>query len=55
MRAESGEYPVGPGDILPVPPGEKRMTLNTAREPLVLLCFFAVPDVGSGTVEFTSF
>ena len=55
MHAQSGEYPAGPGDILLVPPGEKHVTLNTGREPLVLLCFFGVPDVGSGTVEFTSF
>jgi hypothetical protein len=31
------------------------MTMNTGRKPLVLLCFFPVPDVGTGTVEFTSF
>ena len=55
MHAESGEYPAGPGDILLVPPGEKHMTVNNGGEPLVLLCFFPVPDVGSGTVEFTSF
>ena len=31
------------------------MTRNTGTEPLVLLCFFAVPDVSSGTTEFKSF
>lgn len=55
MRAESGEYPVGPGDVLLVPPGEKHMTINTGSEPLKLLCFFPVPDVGAGTTEFESF
>ena len=55
MHAESGVYPVLPGDILLVPAGEKHMTLNTAAEPLVLLCFFPTPDVSSGTTEFASF
>jgi mannose-6-phosphate isomerase-like protein (cupin superfamily) len=55
MHAESGQYPAGPGDILLVPPGEKHMTVNTGREPLVLLCFFPVPDVAAGTTEFASF
>ena len=31
------------------------MTLNTGSEPLVLLCFFPVPDVSAGTTEFPSF
>ena len=44
MHAESGEYPVRPGDILLVPAGEKHMTVNTGNEPLVLLCFFPVAD-----------
>jgi mannose-6-phosphate isomerase-like protein (cupin superfamily) len=55
MRAESGDYPVCPGDVLLVPPGEKHMTINTGSEPLALLCFFPVPDVGAGTTEFKSF
>ncbi|MFZ0606756.1 MAG: cupin domain-containing protein [Xanthobacteraceae bacterium] len=55
MHAESGEFPAGPGDVLLVPPGEKHMTTNTAREPLVLLCFFPVPNVAAGTTEFASF
>jgi mannose-6-phosphate isomerase-like protein (cupin superfamily) len=55
MHAESGQYPAGPGNILLVPPGEKHMTVNTGREPLVLLCFFPVPDVAAGTTEFASF
>jgi mannose-6-phosphate isomerase-like protein (cupin superfamily) len=55
MHAESGEHPVHPGDILLVPAGEKHMTVNTGNEPLVLLCFFPVPDVSAGTTEFQSF
>jgi mannose-6-phosphate isomerase-like protein (cupin superfamily) len=55
MHAESGEHPVRPGDILLVPAGEKHMTMNTGTEPLVLLCFFPVPDVSAGTTEFPSF
>ena len=38
-----------------IPPGEKHMTRNTGHEPLVLLCFFAEPDVTEGTTEFKSF
>ncbi len=55
MHAESGEHPVRPGDILLVPAGEKHMTVNTGTEPLMLLCFFPVPDVSAGTTEFRSF
>lgn len=55
MRAESGTYPVVPGDILLVPPGEKHMTVNAGSEPLVLLCFFPVADVDAGTTELASF
>jgi uncharacterized cupin superfamily protein len=55
MRAESGEHSVGPGDILLVAAGEKHMTVNTGKEPLVLLCFFPVADVSAGTTEFASF
>ena len=53
--AESGEMAVKPGDIVLIPPGEKHMTRNTGSVPLVLLCFFPVPDVTAGTVEFPSF
>lgn len=55
MHAESGAYPAGAGDILLVPPGEKHVTVNTGGEALVLLCFFPVPDVGTGTIEFATF
>lgn len=50
--SESGELTVGPGDLVLVPPGEKHMTRNTGDEPLRLLCFFPVPDIGPGTQEF---
>jgi mannose-6-phosphate isomerase-like protein (cupin superfamily) len=53
--AESGEIPIQPGDIVLIPPNEKHMTRNSGNEPLVLLCFFAVPDVTKGTTEFESF
>ena len=53
--AESGEIPISPGDIVLIPPNEKHMTRNTGSEPLVLLCFFPVPDVSAGTTEFASF
>jgi mannose-6-phosphate isomerase-like protein (cupin superfamily) len=53
--SESGEIPVGPGDIVLIPPNEKHMTRNTGGEPLVLLCFFPAPDVGARTTEFARF
>jgi mannose-6-phosphate isomerase-like protein (cupin superfamily) len=53
--AESSELPIGPGDIVLIPPNEKHMTRNTGAEPLVLLCFFAEPDVSAKTTEFKSF
>jgi oxalate decarboxylase/phosphoglucose isomerase-like protein (cupin superfamily) len=53
--AESGEIPIQQGDIVLIPPNEKHMTRNIGTEPLVLLCFFAVPDVTKGTTEFKSF
>ena|SRR5918999_3720505 len=54
-HAESGEIPIKPGDIVLIPAGEKHMTRNTGTEPLILLCFFPVPDVTRGTTEFKSF
>jgi mannose-6-phosphate isomerase-like protein (cupin superfamily) len=53
--AESGEIPLTPGDIVLIPPNEKHMTRNTGNEPLVLLCFFAEPNVTLGTTEFPNF
>jgi mannose-6-phosphate isomerase-like protein (cupin superfamily) len=49
--ADSGEYPLKPGDTLLVPPGEKHVTRNTGKEPLLLLCFFPVGDITQGTAE----
>ena len=54
-HAESGEIALKPGDLVLIPAGEKHMTQNTGAEPLVLLCFFPVPDVSAGTTEFKSF
>jgi mannose-6-phosphate isomerase-like protein (cupin superfamily) len=49
--AESGEYPLRPGDTLLMPAGEKHVTRNTGNEPLLLLCFFPVADITAGTHE----
>jgi quercetin dioxygenase-like cupin family protein len=54
-HSESGEIPIRPGDIVLIPANEKHMTVNTGTEPLVLLCFFPVPDVSVATEEFASF
>ena len=53
--SEGGEFPIGPGDIVLIPPNEKHMTRNTGAEPLVLLCFFAHTDIGPCTTEFPTF
>jgi mannose-6-phosphate isomerase-like protein (cupin superfamily) len=47
--ADSGEFPLKPGDTLLMPPGEKHVTRNTGNEPLLLLCFFPVADIADGT------
>ena len=49
--ADSGEYLLKAGDALLVPAGEKHVTHNIGREPLLLLCFFPVGDITKGTVE----
>lgn len=49
--ADSGQYSLKPGDTLLMPAGEKHVTRNTGREPLVLLCFFPVSDIAAGTQE----
>ena len=54
-HSESGQIPINPGDIVLIPANEKHMTVNTGTEPLVLLCFFPVPDVTKGTTEFADF
>jgi len=49
--ADSGEFHLGPGDTLLMPAGEKHVTRNTGNEPLLLLCFFPVPDITAETNE----
>ena len=49
--ADSGNYPLKAGDTILIPPGEKHMTRNTGKEPLVLLCFFPVADISKRTRE----
>jgi mannose-6-phosphate isomerase-like protein (cupin superfamily) len=49
--ADSGDYPLKPGDTILIPPGEKHVTRNTGNEPLLLLCFFPVADITKSTVE----
>ena len=49
--ADSGEFPLEPGDTLLIPAGENHVTRNTGTTPLLLLCFYPVRDVVSGTIE----
>jgi mannose-6-phosphate isomerase-like protein (cupin superfamily) len=49
--ADTGEFPLQPGDTILIPAGEKHVTHNTGNEPLVLLCFFPVADITKGTEE----
>jgi quercetin dioxygenase-like cupin family protein len=49
--ADSGEFLLKPGDTLLMPAGEKHVTRNTGSEPLILLCFFPVPDITVATQE----
>ena len=53
-EADSGKYPLKAGDTILIPPGEKHVTRNTGSEPLVLLCFFPVADIGGRTPEAIS-
>lgn len=50
-HADSGEYPLKPGHTILLPAGEKHVTRNTGNVPLVLLCFFPVPDIVPGTED----
>lgn len=50
-ETESGRHPLKAGDTILIPPGEKHATRNTGKEPLVLLCFFPVPDISKRTEE----
>ncbi len=49
--AETGEFPLNPGDTILIPPGEKHVTRNTGNQPLLLLCFFPSADITKGTAE----
>ena len=49
--ADSGEFPVEPGDTILIPAGENHVTRNTGTTPLLLLCFYPARDVVSGTSE----
>ena len=50
-EADSGKHPLKTGDTILIPSGEKHVTRNTGKEPLVLLCFFPVPDISKRTEE----
>lgn len=50
-HADSGEFPLEPGDTIWIPAGEKHYTCNSGEVPLRLLCFFPVGDVASATNE----
>ncbi len=50
-EADSGRFPLTAGDTILIPPGEKHVTRNTGKEPLVLLCFFPVADITKRTKE----
>ena len=50
-EADSGKHPLKAGDTILIPSGEKHVTRNTGKEPLVLLCFFPVPDISKRTEE----
>ena len=50
-EADSGKYPLKAGDTILIPPGEMHVTRNTGAGPLMLLCFFPVPDVASRSQE----
>ncbi len=47
----SGEYAVAAGDTILIPAGEPHVTRNTGTVPLMLLCFFPVPDIAPGTQD----
>lgn len=49
--AETGEFPLNPGDTILIPAGESHYTRNTGTTPLMLLCFYPIGDVVRGTVE----
>jgi quercetin dioxygenase-like cupin family protein len=50
-EADSGEHVLKTGDTILIPSGEKHVTRNTGSEPLMLLCFFPVAEVGKRTQD----
>ncbi|HUY48087.1 MAG TPA: cupin domain-containing protein [Streptosporangiaceae bacterium] len=46
-----GNWPVGPGDVIVVSPGEPHRTRNTGPGDLVSVCFFPVADLATVTAE----
>lgn len=50
-EADSGSHPLGTGDTILIPSGEKHVTRNTGATPLMLLCFFPVADISQRTHE----
>jgi quercetin dioxygenase-like cupin family protein len=50
-EADSGKHLLKAGDTILIPSGEKHVTRNTGREPLILLCFFPVADISKRTME----
>jgi mannose-6-phosphate isomerase-like protein (cupin superfamily) len=53
-ESDTGEHRLQAGDTILIPAGELHVTHATGGEPLRLLCFFPVGDVGAGTREFPS-
>ena len=50
-HADSGEFPLGPGDTILLAPDERHVTRNTGAEPLVLLCFYPSAHITALTHE----
>jgi quercetin dioxygenase-like cupin family protein len=50
-EADSGKHVLKAGDTILIPSGEKHVTRNTGSEPLILLCFFPVAEVGKRTQD----
>ena len=48
---EGEEFPIGAGDILHIPPGEKHTTVNRSDKDLRYLEFFTYPPITADFVE----
>jgi quercetin dioxygenase-like cupin family protein len=46
-HADSGVYDLLPGDTLLISSGDRHATHNVSDQPLMLLCFFPVPEIAS--------